>query len=456
MAAVLNSNIASLYASKNLQTAQSKMADSVERLSSGLRINRAKDDAAGLGIASALTQQINGANQGVRNLNDGISMIQTAEGAISAAQEMAQRILTLATQGANGTMGTTDRAAIKSEMMQLLTAIDAIGSRTKFSGNSLLNNDARSGDGGYGVNSAAPTTTKFTLQSSNVTTDTIALAASAFVNIGGFSSAASMPTVKLAETTGSGNAAAQTVLTLEDTTGLVAGMQVTHAGITVGTRIASVDSITQVTLSTNIATTIADGGSITFGDRTGNTTTAVMSLVSGANPPQTIVGTTVYKVNSSHVYTAIGTVASVSGNNVTFNAAGAVNQWASTDAIVFSGQLTQVHSATSTDLSLSRAVASSTNDVADFQMVQRAAAGYVTSLSTQRSLLGAYQNQIEFTVSNVNELSSNLSAARSNVQDTDYASETASLTKGQILQQAATAMLAQANQMPNVILSLLK
>jgi len=456
MAAVLNSNIASLYASKNLQTAQSKMADSVERLSSGLRINRAKDDAAGLGIANALTQQINGANQGVRNLNDGISMVQTAEGAISAAQEMAQRILTLATQGANGTMGTADRAAIKSEMKQLLTAIDAIGSRTKFSGNSLLNNDARSGDGGYGVNSAAPTTTKFTLQSSNVTTDTIALVASAFVNIGGFSSTASMPTAKSAVTTTTENAAAQTVLTLNNTTGLVAGMQVTHAGITVGTRIASVDSATQVTLSTNIATTIANNGSITFGDRTGNTTTAVMSLVSGANPPQTIVGTTVYKVDSSHVYTAIGTVASVSGNDVTFNAAGAVNQWASTDAIIFSGQLTQVHSATSTDLSLSRAVASSTNDTSDFQMVQRAAAGYVTSLSTQRSLLGAYQNQIEFTVSNVNELASNLSAARSNVQDTDYASETASLTKGQILQQAATAMLAQANQMPNVILSLLK
>jgi len=112
--------------------------------------------------------------------------------------------------------------------------------------------------------------------------------------------------------------------------------------------------------------------------------------------------------------------------------------------------------ATDGDLSLSQAVASTTNDAADFQMVQRAVAGYITALSTQRGLLGAYQNQIEYTVSNTTELASNLSAARSSVQDTDYASETASLTKGQILQQAATAMLAQANQMPNVILSLLK
>ena len=130
-----------------------------------------------------------------------------------------------------------------------------------------------------------------------------------------------------------------------------------------------------------------------------------------------------------------------------------------TDRLIFgssSGLLTNELSATTGDLSLTQSVAATSNDTANFQMVQRAATGYITALSTQRSLLGAYQNQIEFTVSNVNELSSNLSAARSNVQDTDYATETASLTKGQILQQAATAMLAQANQMPNVILSLLK
>ena len=134
--------------------------------------------------------------------------------------------------------------------------------------------------------------------------------------------------------------------------------------------------------------------------------------------------------------------------------------WAVGDAIVFSGQLTQKHSTTSGDVSLSQAVGADLTTAAGataaFQMVQRAADGYLTALTTQRSLLGAYQNQIEYTVSNVTELSANLDAARSNVQDTDYASETATLTKGQILQQAATAMLAQANQMPNVILSLLK
>jgi flagellin len=324
MAAVLNTNVASLWASKNLQGAQTKMAESVERLSSGLRINRASDDAAGLGIANALTQQINGAKQGIRNLNDGISMVQTAEGAISAAQEMGQRILTLATQGSNGTMGTADRTAIQSEMRQLITAINTIGLRTKFSGNLLLNQAGNaSGDA-------------FTLQVSNNTTDTISLAVGAFKNIG------------------------------------------------VGNKGATVDNTSAATLGLIASDT-------TFGN---DTLTAVTSGQASK---------LINKINAANITSDTSSLA-----------------------------------------------------VTAFQNVMTEANTYITNLSTQRGLLGAYQNQIEFTVSNTTELSSNLSAARSGVQDTDYATETASLTKGQILQQAATAMLAQANQMPNVILSLLK
>ena len=274
MPAVLGTNVASLWASKNLQTAQSNMADSVERLSSGLRINRAKDDAAGLGIANALTQQINGANQGIKNLNDGISIVQTAEGAIAAASEMAQRVLTLATQGSNGSMASDQTTAIKAEMTVLLNSITSIQSRTKFSGTTLLNGTA------------------ITIQSSNVSGDTITI---------------------------------DSALALR----------------TIGT----------ASLATTLSTAVTSG---TFGE-----------MISAATT-------------------------------------------------------------------------------------------YITALDTQRAKLGALQNQMEYAVSNVTEMATNLSAARSRVIDTDYASETASLTKGQILQQAATAMLAQANQMPNVILTLLK
>jgi flagellin len=290
MSAVLNTNTASLWASKNLLGAQNRLAASVERLSSGLRINRARDDAAGLGVANSLTAQINGANQGMRNLNDAISMVQTAEGAIAAASEMGQRILMLATQGANGTLGTTERQAIIDEMEELLSSINSISARTKFSGNSLLNV----------ATNASATGVAFSAQISNEAADKIDLLNPAFFNIG---------------------------------TGANAQATALNAAVT----------------------TLA--GAITTGN---------------------------------------------------------------------------------------------------FQSVQTAANTFVVNLGTQRALLGAYQNQMEYTLANITELSSNLSSARSRVIDTDYASETAALTRGQILQQAATAMLAQANQMPNVILTLLK
>jgi flagellin len=286
MAAVLGTNMASVWASKNLQNAQAEMAGSVERLSSGLRINRARDDAAGLGIANSLTQQINSSNQGIRNLNDGISMVQTAEGAIAAASEMAQRILTLATQGSNSNVSETQLKAIGNEMASLWTAIGKIETRTKFSNTSLLAN-----------------ATAITIQSGTATADSISITTTALGKI--------------------------------------------HASS------GSTDTVQQLWVEIDAAN---DGSPVT-----------------------------------SDMTDVVGKV----------------------------------------------------DD-------------YIAYLDTQRTTLGAIQNQMEYAVNNITELSANLTAARSRIVDTDYASETAALTKGQILQQAATAMLAQANQMPNVILSLLK
>jgi flagellin len=280
MAAVLGTNIASIYASKNLQGAQSSMATSVERLSSGLRVNRAKDDAAGLAISNQLTQQINGANQGIKNLNDGVSLVQTADGALATVTEMAQRILTLATQASSGVLSNDQIASIQTECTGLLGAIAAIQTRTSVNGTTLFDDAA------------------LTIQSSNVSGDIIEITDSALAN---FSDA---------ETGGA----------LEDLTAAVEALE---------------DS------------------------------TFAQDLIDEA-------------------------------------------------------------------------------------------ALYITAIDTQRSELGSLQNQMDFAITSVSQLSADLSSARSRVIDTDYASETATLTKGQILQQAATAMLAQANQMPNVILSLLK
>jgi len=244
-------------------------------------------------------------------------MVQTAEAAIAAAMEMGQRVLMLATQGANGTLGVTERTAIRSEMRQLAVTISAISGRTAYSGNNLLS-----------VSTATTTGNLYTLQTTDVTTDVIGLGNTAFWNIGAGTSAV-------------GTAASET-----------------------------------------IAASI-------LGGRT--------DFVNGQS------NDLVNKINAANMI-----------------------------------------SSTASDATTA------------FQAVITSATTFVTNLGTQRSLLGAYQNQIEFTVNNVTELSSNLAAARSRVVDTDYAAETAALTKGQILQQAATAMLAQANQMPNVILTLLK
>jgi len=379
MAAVLGTNVASLWASKNLQSAQSNMANSVERLSSGLRINRARDDAAGLGIANSLKQQINSANEGIRNLNDGISIVQTAEGAIAQASEMAQRMLSLAVQGTNGSLSQAGRTSIKNELASLMDAITGISTRTKMGTTVLLNQK----------NTATTTTTNISVYAGNESTDVVSLKNNAFYNIG-----ASFAVVSVAATSGD----------------------------------------TSITLSVNAPTTYS-------------------------------AATTVYKLVSG-VTTSLGTVSSGAGSStLVLNRSGAASL-AVGDVIITDssdyGLLTKaattvagksvVESVYATDLVSSTATVAQ----AAFQTLSTAISDYITLLSTQRGLLGAYQNQMEYSVNNVTELSANLTSARSRVIDTDYASETSKLTKGQILQQAATAMLAQANQMPNVILSLLK
>ena len=377
MPSVLGTNVASLWASKNLQSAQSEMANSVERLSSGLRINRARDDAAGLGIANALTRQINTSDQGIRNLNDGISIVQTAEGALVQASEIAQRMLALAVQGQNGSMSQDGRTSIKTELATLMSAITAISTRTKFGSTSLLD-----------VQNTTTTGTKLTVFAGSDTSDAVTLDNTAFYNVG------------------------------------------------------ATFSVANATLSS---------------------TATALTLLSSA-PSSIVSGTALYKLSNGTI-TSLGTVsAGMGGTSLTLVRTGS-SELAVGDVLVTSssdnGLLAKGTAASGQsvvesvyDVDLVSATASTAQTA--FQNLATAVSEYITLISTQRGKLGAYQNQMEYSVNNVTELSANLTSARSRVIDTDYASETAKLTKGQILQQAATAMLAQANQMPNVILSLLK
>jgi len=355
MPAVLNTNVASLWASKNLLGAQNKMADSVERLSSGLRINRAKDDAAGLGIANLLTTQINGANMGIRNLNDGISMVQTAEGAIAAAQDMAQKMLNLATQAANETMNSDGRLVIKTQMKELINAINLISDRTNFAGKALLS-----------VDKSVVSGTEFVIQNSQKSTDVINLGKVGFKSLG---------------------------------------------------------SGTPTYTAVNAAYLVANSA----------LTKTVFTSVNGSYVPHTFEGGA---ADAAKIDGVITLDATIEANYFQMSSGG-------------TGQANDVNTAV-------EALHASVPTTAQFNTVITQVTTYIKNLNDQRSILGAYQNEMEYTISNITELSGNLSAAKSRVIDTDYAAETANLTKGQILQQAATAMLAQANQMPNVILTLLK
>ena len=356
MSSVINTNQASLLAQKHLSGAQNALAASVERLSSGLRVNRAKDDAASLGIGENLQKQLNGIKQGLNNVNDAISMAQTAEGALAAVAAIAQRMITLATQGANDTMNGDQRKSISTEIDKLRTSIQDIAKRTKYTDTRLFSGMSLS------------------IQVSNESTDKVTISNTALKGISVQST--------VIQAYASGGASGATTLTLADASGVVVGQTVSGTGIAANTTVTSINGQT-ITLS--------------------NALTAAAA------------------------------------NNYTFtNDANGVGAILDTKITTLSGAATNAYTTTM------------------FTDIQTAANNYLVSITSQRGELGAIQNQLEYTVANLTDYSNNLAASRSRVMDTDYASETATLTKGQILQQASSAMLAQANQMPNVILTLLK
>jgi flagellin len=330
-------------------------------------------------------------------------MVQTAEASIAAASEMGQRILTLATQGANSTLGLDERWAIQVEMSKLLDAIDSIGGRTKFSGNPLLDVEI----------CADPTASKYTLQVSRESDDKIYLTNDAFLNIG-FGTDSNTETAVFS----------------------LSGDLLDGQSITIGGRTVTIDvSATKQEVMDAFTTGATVEGAVL--DAPGSGWTFAEDTDGNLVVTRTIDGD-VDDLNISFVGGVLAEqISYVQGGDSTYGQA----SWLKFSVEDLGDALDEE------DLD---AITESFNDI------QSNAQDYVIALGAQRSSLGALQNQIEYTVSNVTELSANLSAARSRVQDTDYAAETANLTKGQILQQAATAMLAQANQMPNVILTLLK
>jgi flagellin len=563
MPTVINTNLASLFAQNNLSSAQNNLATSVQRLSSGLRINSAKDDAAGLAISQNMQGQINGVNQSIRNLSDATNMIQTADSSLATIQDMLLRMKQLATQGYDGSLSTSQKGSIVNELSELNDEINATAYRTKFNGNTLLatantvENNTADVFAGQDLNTTAPifaATGTIAAQSGTFAAGYIGAITGATAATAAFILPTGDDLSRLVDKTGTSTFTFETDganLTLQSTIngvyttdtvsisdseyttgtvtdnykvlnfekfGITLNLNIkTNTGLTadvLGSAVASVfdgktiqltgetSKITDIKLSgaeSGTYTLSSDGAGVlemawtdaagtdhtssvdlssTDYDWTGGQYTTIDFKAAGIKLElykyQTRTGIEVAdQIAALSNYAGAGTGELVVKGNGTsslgFQSGPDAGSYIDVETInvmtattgIYAGsesQMTLLGTKLDGDSGLTTLTsstsasdwASSFTDMADAIDVA------LDWISEQRGIFGAQMNRLSYLSSNLQATSTNMQASRSSIIDTDFASETAQLTKGQIMQQAATAMLAQANQMPNVILSLLK
>ncbi|HKO88578.1 MAG TPA: flagellin [Burkholderiales bacterium] len=542
MPQIINTNVASLNAQRNLNTSQTSLATSLQRLSSGLRINSAKDDAAGLAIAERFTTQIRGLTQAARNASDGISLAQTAEGSLGELTNNLQRIRELAVQAANSTNSSSDRAALDQEVQQRLAEINRIASQTSFNGQKIL--DGSFGNAAFQVGANVGETITIGLSTSMKTSDIgsyVNVSSDAAANVSGTAVAGAAPWgsgayqtgvaaytgvdsnviagtgdlqingvdiqasadyavsgdtyragdsayAKAAAINGSGVAGLTATATNEvtfDDTPVGSGM---FMDLTAGTLAATDEVLYSLSINGEdiYADTSVDANGITMDqaiaaiNTKSNTTGVVASkddnnqLVLTAADGRNIVveeehefvdGATVASDSDVTVETVFSTQATTDDNSdaaddgvltqgvLTFR--GQMTLQSSADVTINAGQALLGFTSGSHTAAGSLSVSNVLNvDAANEAILSVDAA--LNSVASLRSTLGAIQNRFESTISNLQATTENLTASRSRIQDADFAAETANLTRAQILQQAGTAMLAQANALPQNVLALLQ
>lgn len=382
MSLVLNTNITSLNSQDALTNTESSLQTAMERLSTGLRVNSSADDAAGYAIAQGMTTQINGMQQASQNANDGVSLIQTASGALNQITANLQTIRQLAVEAANATNNDTDRADLNTEAQQLMQENDREASQTQFNGQNLLDGNFSNAVFQVGANVG-----------DTITVSSILNASSAQLG---------STTITSASVTGAA-ATAFTAITAGDLTidgtsvgAVAAGTDAASQGANVAAAINSVTGTTGVTATADSSgkVTLSSGSAITVAFAGASATTADTGLTAGSTA-------TTSTVETGYASLDLSTVAGA-------NAA-----------------MTLMDNA-------------------------------LSAINTTQAQLGAYQNRFQAAVSNLQTDQQNLTSARSAITDTDYASETAAMTQDQIMEQAGVAMVAQANQTPQLILKLLQ
>ena len=380
MAMTINTNVTSLNAQRNLGMSQGSLSTSMQRLSSGLRVNSAKDDAAGLAISERMNAQVRGLNVAARNANDGISLSQTAEGALGKVGDMLQRMRELAVQSANVTNSQTDRDALNAEVTQLKAEIDRVANTTSFNGTKLIDGSFTAGKFQVGANAG----------------ETIDVS------------------------------------------------QITDANL------AALGSVTSASTQSTVA--ISDLGAVAAGSLTINGTDIGALSAVGTNQQR-----------QADVVDAINRISTTTGVNAYFDTDNGVIVLTSDADITVAGTddgtLTAFDGATGDSATATTTTGITTLDISSYggaNLAMQQIDSALTQVNGARADLGAIQSRFESAVANIQVTAENTAAARGRIMDADFAAETANMSRAQILQQAGTAMVAQANQLPQQVLSLLK
>jgi flagellin len=480
MALTLNTNIDSLTAQNNLTGSQALLSQSLQRLSSGLRINSAADDAAGLAISQQFTTQINGTNQAVNNANDAVSEAQTAGGALSTIVNNLQSIRTLAVESANGSNSAADRAALDNQVQQQIAEITQIASQTTFNGASVLNGTsgttvyqvgANVGDTisvnlaqgvganqigqvatstGTAVTANAFTGSDLTIQVGNGTAVTIGAssagtaatqtASSAYAKAAAINAAGVAGLTASASTTVTGSAAFSTItgssgggstyaLSINGVSIYAAGTSIAAGQTLTGTEVAT--QINLYSSQTGVTAGLASSGALQLTASDGrdiNTTETITGAASGTG--------------AAVATTAKGTLTLSAASNIVIGGTGSADAGFTTG-----GQTISLGNATLSNQNV-LTVTGANNTIASVDAA-------LATVSNFQSQLGAIQNRFTAAVSNLTSTSQNLTQSRSTIQDANFAQESANLTQAQVLAQAGISVLAQANQEPQLILKLL-
>ena len=499
MALVVNTNVSSLNAQRNLVGTNKSLTRSIQRLSSGLRINSAKDDAAGLAISDRMNSQVRGLNQAVRNANDGISLAQTAEGALQESTNILQRMRELAVQSANDSNTGSDRASIQKEVNQLQQELERIANTTTFNGKTLL--DGTFVSQRFHIGAYANQT--ITVDIGNTRTNAIGSyeAKTQYTTSGSIAAVAS----GTATTNAANNVDAQT-LTIQGSLGT------DSVSVGAGDSAKTIaQAITDKSDSTGVTAEAVTYAKIDHFLASGGTSDTISLTIDGSD--SATVSATIDETDLTNMADAINAVAGKTGVsatlsddkasivltntagediNVRFNSAGIdgssldvtglqddgeteVASAATLDdaddnatvggTVIFDSAKSYNLSTTDTTGGLLTADLSATlNSVSDIDVSSRSGSndaikiidGALSLIDDIRGDLGAVQNRFESTISNLMNVSENISAAKSRIMDADFAQETANMTRAQILQQSGTAMLAQANTLPQAALTLLQ